>query len=105
MGISHGRNTGLSIAKHNLLLFMDSDIISLDVMPVLRHYRKGGYVPSHIHLSAAYIFEADENEQLQIQPDENSNVGWLTYEELLTKATEPHMLPIYKRIMDKSKNL
>lgn len=27
MGISHGRNTGLSIAKHNLLLFMDSDII------------------------------------------------------------------------------
>ena len=84
---------------------LHEDIISLDCMPVLRHYRKGKYVPSHIHLSAAYLFEGDENEEIKIQQDENSGVAWLTFDELLQKATEPHMIPIYKRIIAKIKNL
>lgn len=84
----------------NLKLLSDQ-IISLDVAPVFRHYRKGKYVPSHIHLSVAYLFEADKNEKIKIQEQENSNVAWLTFDELIEKTSEKHMIPIYKRIIDK----
>lgn len=80
---------------------LNEQIVSLDIMPVLRHYRKGVYVPSHIHLSVAYLFEADENQTIQIQEDENSNVAWLTFDELLQKSTEPHMIGIYQKIINK----
>ena len=80
---------------------LNKQIISLDIMPVLRHYRKGVYVPSHMHLSAAYLFEADEEQFIQIQKDENSNVAWLTFDELLQKCTESHMIGIYQKIIGK----
>ena len=79
---------------------LNKQIISLDIMPVLRHYRKGVYVPSHMHLSAAYLFEADEEQFIQIQKDENSNVAWLTFDELLQKCTESHMIGIYQKITE-----
>lgn len=88
----------------NLKLITDQ-IVSLDVMPVHRHYKKGEYVPTHIHLSVAYLFEGDENDHIQILEDENSGVAWFTFEEFLEKTTEPHMIDIYKKIIEKAKQL
>ena len=79
--------------------------ISIEILPVKGHCKKGRYVPAHTHLNVTYLFEADEKEFIHIQEDENSNIGWLTFDELITKADEPHMLPIYKKIIEKIKQI
>jgi 8-oxo-dGTP pyrophosphatase MutT (NUDIX family) len=77
--------------------------ISLDTLPVSGHFKRGKYVPAHIHLSIAYLYEADEEELIRIKEDENSGVEWLTFDELLNKSTEPHMLKVYSKIINKIK--
>ncbi|MDZ5010277.1 NUDIX domain-containing protein, partial [Clostridium perfringens] len=53
---------------------LDSKIFSLDVLPVPAHIKRGKFVSSHLHLSVAYLLEADENDELIIKEDENSGV-------------------------------
>lgn len=79
--------------------------IAIDSLPVISHFKRGKFVPSHIHLSFAYLFEADENEEIKILEDENSNIGWLTFDELISKSTEPHMVSVYKKIVERIKKL
>ncbi len=79
--------------------------ISVEILPVRGHIKRGKYVSGHVHLNVTYLFEADENEFIHIQEEENSNIGWLTFDELITKADEPHMLPIYEKIIKKIKLL
>ena len=50
------------------------DICSIDILPVNAHIKRGKYVASHLHLSVAYLLEADENEKLVVKVDENSDV-------------------------------
>mgnify|MGYP001110260149 CR=1 FL=1 len=79
--------------------------ISLESVPVLGHIKRGKYVPAHIHLNVTYLLEADETELIETKPDENSGVEWLTFDELLNKATEIYMIPVYKKIIEKIKVL
>lgn len=79
------------------------DIISLDVLSVLGHERKGKYVAPHLHISVAYLFEGDENEELKIKPDENSGVKWISVNEIENYSNEPHMIYIYNKILTKTK--
>ncbi len=79
--------------------------ISIESLPVQGHRKRGKFVSAHIHLNVTYLFEASENEEIKIKTDENSNVAWLTFEELIEKSTEPFMIPIYKKIIEKIKNL
>lgn len=79
--------------------------ISVEILPVKSHVRKGKYVPSHQHLNVTYLFEADENDAIHILADENSNIGWLTFDELITKSDEPYMIPVYEKIIEKIKKL
>ncbi len=78
--------------------------IAVDSLPVASHYKRGKFIPAHTHLSIAYLFEADENEAVKILEDENSNIGWLTFDELLQKSTEPHMICVYKKIIERVKS-
>lgn len=79
--------------------------IAIDSLPVASHFKRGKFVPAHTHLSVAYVFEADENDTIKILEDENSNIGWLTFDELIEKSTEPHMLKVYKKIIERIKIL
>lgn len=81
------------------------DIFTIDVLSVLGHYKRGKYVTSHIHISAAYLLEAAEEEKLHIKEDENSNVAWLPLETFLDNVSEKHMIPVYTKIIDKAKSL
>jgi len=74
---------------------------SLDILPVFGHMRKGKYISSHLHISVAYLIEADENEPLTVKPDENSDVKWIPIDEIGTYSTEPHMKYIYNKIIYK----
>ena len=91
-----------SIKDLNLL---NKDFVTLDVLPVHGHIKNGKYVSSHTHINVTYIFEADENQYIHIQEDENSNIGWLTFDELLEKCSEPHMIVPYKKLINHIKNI
>lgn len=80
-------------------------IISLDILSVHGHFRKGKYVSSHLHISLVYLFQADENEQVIIKPDENSDVKWIPMDEVDSYSNEPHMKIIYNKIISKIEKL
>ena len=79
--------------------------ISVEILPVKGHVKRGEYVSAHTHFNVSYLLEADENETIKILEEENSNIGWLTFDDLIEKADEPHMIPIYKKIIEKIKKL
>lgn len=80
---------------------VSEDIVSLDIIHVPGHIKNGKYVSAHLHISIAYLIEADENESLIIKPDENSGVQWIPIEEIDTYSNEPHMKKIYNKIISK----
>lgn len=79
--------------------------ISVEILPVSSHIKRGKYVASHTHLNVTYLFEADENQLIHIKEDENSGIAWITFDELLSKSTEPYMIPAYKKIIERIKEL
>ena len=91
--------TGLSEAK-----MAHSGLLSCETLTVDGHWKRGAYVPSHLHLNATYLFEASEEDALRIAPEENSGVRWLTFEEALTASTEPWMVEhVYCKLIERSK--
>ena len=80
-----------------------NDICSIDILPVNAHIKRGKYVASHLHLSIAYLLEADENEKLVIKIDENSDVKWIDIDKIFEVSNEGHMKVIYKKLIEKSK--
>lgn len=78
------------------------DIFSLEVICTNGHIKNNGYVSSHLHLNITYLLEADEAEPLKIKMDENSNVKWMTVEELQEQSTEKWMKEnVYKKLHEK----
>lgn len=80
------------------------EIFSLDVLPVLGHSKKGSYVSAHLHLSVAYLLEADEEDPLIIKADENSDVRWIPINKVNEFSNEPHMRKVYGKLIAKMKN-
>jgi 8-oxo-dGTP pyrophosphatase MutT (NUDIX family) len=80
---------------------VSEDILSLDIIPVLGHIKRGKYVSPHLHISAAYLLEADESDYLAIKADENSDVKWVPIEDIEYCSDEPHMKKIYRKIISK----
>lgn len=82
---------------------VSEDIMSLEVLTVDGHEKKGRYVSSHLHMNVTFLLEADSESALSIKADENSNVAWFTPEEALGKSTEPWFVErIYKKLLAKS---
>lgn len=83
---------------------VSKDIFSLESLTVDGHFKKGIYVPSHLHLNITYLAEADENETLIVNADENQAVKWFTFEEALKASSEPWFVNnIYKKLIMKCK--
>ena len=68
---------------------VSNDILSLEVLTVNGHEKKGKYVPSHLHLNCTYLLEADPDAPIRIKEDENSQVGWIDFVDIEGKSTEP----------------
>lgn len=80
-------------------------IFSLDILTVLGHTKNGRYVSSHLHLSAAYLVEADEDEPLIVKADENSGVKWVPIDKINEYSNEPHMHRVYNKIVSKIRGI
>ena len=84
---------------------IDEMPISVEILPVKSHVRKGKYVPCHTHFNVTYLLEADEGEVVHILEDENSGIGWLTFDELIKQSDEPYMIPVYEKITERIRKL
>ena len=77
-------------------------IFSVESLPVFGHWKRGAWVPSHIHLNATYLLEADEAAELHMKPDENSGVRWFALDDAAKVSTEAWMCAhIYQKLNDK----
>ncbi len=86
----------------NAILVSD-DIFSLETLTVNGHFKRGAYVPSHLHFNITYLAEAKEKEELIVKADENQAVKWWSFEEALQVSSEPWMIEwVYKKLIGKS---
>ena len=82
------------------------EIYSLEVLTVDGHEKHGRYVPSHLHLNATYLLEAEEDQPLRVCEAENSGVAWFSLADALSASTEPWFVErIYKKLNEKLKVL
>jgi len=80
-------------------------IFSLEVLAVDSHYKKGKYVPTHLHLNLTYLLEADDKQELTIKDDENSNVAWFEINEAVKQSNEKWFRDnIYSKLNNKLRN-
>ena len=52
--------------------------LSVEILTVEGHEKRGRYVSSHLHYNVTYLFEADATQPLRMKPDENSGAAWFT---------------------------
>ena len=84
---------------------IQEEMISLDILPVIGHKKNGKYVAPHLHFNATYLFEVQDDAQLQVKADEDSAVSWIAITEIAEKCSELHMIPLYEKIIGKVKQL
>jgi 8-oxo-dGTP pyrophosphatase MutT (NUDIX family) len=80
------------------------EILSLDILEVIGHFKRGKYVSPHLHLSIAYLLEADEDDELKVKEDENSGVAWIPINEIHKYSNESNMIKLYEKFNEKIKN-
>ena len=82
---------------------VSDDILSLEILTVDGHEKKGKYVPCHLHLNCTYLLEADPDAPIRVKEDENSQVGWIDFVDIVNKSTEPWFIErIYSKLCAKS---
>ena len=80
--------------------------VSLEILTVNGHEKKGKYVPCHLHLNLTYLFEGNMTEQLRCKPDENSGVDWIPMAELSAHCNELWFVQrIYSKLTKKAIDL
>ncbi|MCL2571976.1 MAG: NUDIX domain-containing protein [Defluviitaleaceae bacterium] len=78
-------------------------IASLDVLTVWGHIKRGKYVNSHLHLSVAYLFVADEDASRVIKPDENSGVEWFPVSDIVEGVFTDRDVYLYKKLVEQAR--
>lgn len=82
---------------------VSAEPISLEILTVDGHMKKGNYVHSHLHLNLTYLYEADEDEAIRIKADENSGVRWFTLDDMFKSVSEKWMSEnVYKKLCERS---
>lgn len=109
-GHADGDNDLLNVAIKELeeetgvtdIKVLSDDIFSLDILQVKGHIKKSKYVAPHLHLSVAYLFEANDKQNLVVKEDENSGVKWMEINKLAEYTkNEPHMQKLYNKFVKK----
>lgn len=81
-----------------------NDIAAIDVLPVRGHVKKGHYVPSHLHLSVAYVLIADDTHPLQVCPEENSAVQWFPLSDITPETFGAADHTLYQKLIIAAQN-
>lgn len=87
------------------LMPLTEAMVSLDILPVYGHMKRGRYVSAHLHLNASYVLTADEGAPLQVNADETSGVAWIPAASLHDYSNEPYMIAVYQKILERARRL
>lgn len=80
--------------------------LSIEILTVNGHEKRGQYVSPHLHYNVTYLFEADDRQAVHMKPDENSGAGWFTPEDALAAISEVWMRErIYPKLLAKTARL
>lgn len=79
------------------------DLLTIDVIYVPNHIKKGAYVPDHLHLNMTYLLMADDNEIPSHNPAEHADVRWFLIDEVFQYVYEDRMKPIYQKAFEEIK--
>ena len=83
-----------------------NDILGLDGLNVNGHIKNNKYVSSHLHLSVAYLLEANEEDELIVNEEETNGVQWIPIDKLDTYCSEPYIIEsVYNKFNKKIKEL
>ena len=83
---------------------VSSEPISLEILTVDGHEKRGKYVPCHLHLNLTYLFEAEPDQNIACKPDENTGVAWLEMDSLGQMCNEPWFVErIYSKLIRKAR--
>lgn len=93
-----GEETGLREMRP-----LTPELMSLDILPVPAHIKRGSYVSVHLHLSAAFVLVAPEQLPLRAKPDENSGVRWFDADRLAEVCSEPEMVVVYDKMIRRAR--
>ena len=77
--------------------------IDVNMMVVHNHYKRGKFVPRHLHPNIVFLLEADENAPVRQKEDENSGVKWIEFDDVKNYVTNEYTIVYYNRIIEKMK--
>jgi len=80
---------------------LSSEILSIDILPVKAHSKRGKEIAAHYHYNIAYGLIASDKQPLAVKPDENSHVCWVALDTWKEHCSEAHMIPIYEKIIER----
>ena len=85
---------------------VSQEILSIEILSVDGHMKKGKYVSSHLHYNVTYLLEADPKDPLHHKDDENKAVAWFPVEKAIEMSSEVWFKEnIYPKLIEKSKSL
>ena len=80
---------------------LQDGVLSVEVLTVDGHEKRGAYVGSHLHLNVTYLAIASMDEAIRVKPDENSGVRWVPLRDILELSDEPWICQrIYQKLID-----
>lgn len=83
---------------------LSKKIVSIDILTVPRHLKRGEYINSHLHLSVAYLLVADESEPLKIKWDENTGVAWFDIEKFTEENFSSDDVYLYGKLITRAES-
>ncbi len=83
------------IKEFKVLVDGNGLIVKLDILTVEAHQKNGKPISAHLHLNAAFLLEAKEEDALRLNKEETNGIKWVPFEEIDVLAMEPEITPIY----------
>ena len=85
----------------NLIVIKEENkpLMRLDILPVKEHLKNGKFITNHLHLNAAFVFQASEKEFLKLNTEETNGIRWIPINEIDACAKEPEITPIYHELI------
>lgn len=84
---------------------LSEEMASVEILPVWGHWKRGVYVPAHLHLNVSYLLTADQGGPLAVREGENSKVAWLPAHRLLELTNEWQMDGVYTKLLERGRAL
>ncbi|BES63864.1 NUDIX hydrolase [Gottschalkiaceae bacterium SANA] len=78
---------------------LSKDPISIEVLPVFGHQKKGAYVSTHLHFNTSFVLIAEETELLVLNEEETNGVQWVPVVKIGEYSNEPMLIEIYQKII------